>query len=360
VRQPTIRQRKRRGKVTFIYDINGQQFGLGTDPEAAKAKFAELLAKQSARQELGAPSPAQPRVQAQSATTVRGVLLAFVEWCKANRADATYKFYKAGIDSFDDWLCSKSKAGLLVADFGPQTVEDWIAAYASLSDNYRHNLIRSVQAAFNWAMKRKEWRRQIGENPLIGLEKPAQTPRDAYVTAEQWAKILETVTDAPFLDLLTVLKETGCRPQEAEQVESKHFDRDGRRWYFPEPVKKLRGKPETRIVHLTDRAFEICQRLALKNPTGPLFRNLKALPWKKNAINCRCKRLRDKLGFNLCVYSIRHTFCTDALTRGVDPLTVAKLMGHKDATMVMKVYNRLNCRQDHLRDALKRATSHVA
>ena len=45
MRQPKIRQRKRRGKVTFICDIGGQQFGLGTDAEQAKARFADLLAK---------------------------------------------------------------------------------------------------------------------------------------------------------------------------------------------------------------------------------------------------------------------------------------------------------------------------
>ena len=374
MQQPKICQRKRRGRVTFYCELGGKQFGLGTDPEKAKVLFADLLARHHGREEVIAPlQPAKAASPEKPALTVQSVLLAFLEWSKKNHAEATFKFYHRGIAgepesakprkgkarsfvSFHEYLAANDLAGLLVADFGPEHVEGWLKDhFAETSDNYRHNLIRSIQAAFNWAMGRKDLRRQIGEHPLIGLKKPAQTPREAYVTDAQWKTITENVK-GEFLDFLTILKETGCRPQEAREVEAKHFDRTGRRWYFPKPVKKLRGKPEPRIVHLTDRAFEICQRLALKRPSGPLFVNEDSEPWKKNAINCRCKRLRDKLGFNLQVYSLRHTFCTDALKRGVDPLTVAKLMGHKNATMVMEVYNNLGECQDHLREALRKAT----
>jgi hypothetical protein len=62
MRLPTIRTRKRNGKTNYICDIGGKQFGLGTDPVQAKARFAELLAKQGARAELTAQveAPASP------------------------------------------------------------------------------------------------------------------------------------------------------------------------------------------------------------------------------------------------------------------------------------------------------------
>ncbi len=161
--------------------------------------------------------------------------------------------------------------------------------------------------------------------------------------------------EGDFLDLLVVLKESGARPQELRLAEAKHFDREGRRLYFPKPIKKVRGEQRERIIRLEGRAFEIVQRLALKYPNGPLFRNERRNAWTKNALNWRCKRLREKLGFRICPYALRHTFCTDALTRGVDPLTVAELMGHRDGQMVMRVYQKISKRDDHLRDALKRA-----
>ena len=125
-------------------------------------------------------------------------MLAFLDWCKRNRAAGTHRFYKQHIDQFDDYLTAEKLTDLLVADFGPQHVEDWIESkYASTSDTYRHNLIRCVQAPFAWAMNRKDLRRQIGEHPLIGLEKPAQQPSDVYVTEAQWAKIVAELKAGP-------------------------------------------------------------------------------------------------------------------------------------------------------------------
>jgi integrase len=212
------------------------------------------------------------------------------------------------------------------------------AKYADCSDTYKHNLIRAIQAPFNWALERKELKKQIGENPLAGLEKPAQTARDVYATEDQWRQIIAGVKDECFRDFLEICHETGCRPIEARMVTAENFDRENRQWYFADPPKKLRGKKRPRIVRLNDRAFEICQRLALKHPSGPLLRNADRQPWKKNALNCRRKRLREKLGFYFTPYATRHSFVTDALKRGADPVSVAELLGQKDTKMIMEVY----------------------
>src|SRR5262249_51876429 len=93
MRQPTIRERKRGNKVTYICDIDGKQFGLGNDPEAAKVRFAELLAKQGARQEL----TAQIEVPATSALTVRAVLSQFLDWSERHHAPNTIRFNRQPI-----------------------------------------------------------------------------------------------------------------------------------------------------------------------------------------------------------------------------------------------------------------------
>ena len=53
------------------------------------------------------------------------------------------------------------------------------------------------------------------------------------------------------------------------------------------PVLESKGKKEKRVVLLTDRAFEICQRLALKNPEGPMFRTSAGKPWTRRALSFR-------------------------------------------------------------------------
>jgi integrase len=53
--------------------------------------------------------------------------------------------------------------------------------------------------------------------------------------------------------------------------------------------------------------------------------------------------------------TFRHSWCTRAPERGVDAVAVAALMGHRDTTMISRVYAHLMQRRDHLRDAVRRA-----
>src|SRR5262249_1115923 len=71
-----------------------------------------------------------------------------------------------------------------------------------------------------------------------------------------------------------------------------------------------------------------------------------SVPWTKSALCLKCNRLAESLGFEFTAYALRHTFCTDRLIAGVDPLTVAKLMGNSPE-MVMRVYNSLGKCQNH-------------
>ena len=58
---------------------------------------------------------------------------------------------------------------------------------------------------------------------------------------------------------------------------------------------------------------------------------------------------------NYSLYALRHSWATHALERGVDPLTVAILMGHRDPSMLAKVYQHLSLNPEHLRSQLEKA-----
>ena len=179
-----------------------------------------------------------------------------------------------------------------------------------------------------------------------------------YLDPKQWDKLVAAVANCQdggrLLDIITIMKETGCRPLEARTVEKRHFDQGGKCWVFPADESK--GKKVSRVVLLNDKAFAICQRLALKHPEGPLFRNSKGRRWTRQTLGYRLYRMGRKLGFRCCAYSIRHTFATDALCNHVDIQTVATLMGHSDLKMVSRIYQHLRKRSDYLREGLRKAT----
>ncbi len=156
---------------------------------------------------------------------------------------------------------------------------------------------------------------------------------------EQWDKLVAMVAKSRdggcLLDVITVMKETGCRPQEVRRVEARHFNREDRCWDIP--FAESKGKKEKRVVLLTDKAFEICQRLALKYPDGPLFRTSAGKPWTRRALSFRLYCLSKKLGFRgLPLRDSAHA-SQRMPSFGVSILqTIATFMGHVDLGMLSR------------------------
>jgi site-specific recombinase XerD len=65
--------------------------------------------------------------------------------------------------------------------------------------------------------------------------------------------------------------------------------------------------------------------------------------------------LSEKIGFAVCPYSIRHTFATQSIINGVDVVTIAALMGHKDLEMLNRIYQHVQKNKPYLKEALRKA-----
>jgi len=108
------------------------------------------------------------------------------------------------------------------------------------------------------------------------------------------------------------------------------------------------------VVILTPAMVELTRRLMVTHPSGPLFRDRRGEPWNRNSIRCRFRRVRRHLGLggDVVAYLYRHAVCTDLLESGVGLAQTAELLGHKGTEMVMRHYNKLKKRRQHLRDEL--------
>jgi len=328
----------------WYVEINRRQIALGPDKEPAWARYHEIMAS---RAPIG-----------QDAKAVE-ILNAYLDHHKLNSSSQTYQFYRRPVVSFIKFVGARLK----VSELKAHHVTDWInrehrykidakgkRTDQPTSDTYRHNLMRVVKSAFNWAADEE----LIDRVPFRKLRKPRCQSRDAYLTPEQWESLQAAIEPGPFQDAIITLRETGCRPQELRQVEARHFNEAERCWIFPREESK--GQRDSRVVLLTAKAFEVSQRLATQYKDGPLFRNVDGKPWRKDALALRCRRLSIKLGFPITAYAIRHTFATDAIVRGVDLETIATLMGHVDLKMLHRIYQHIKKRSDHLRAGLSKAT----
>jgi integrase len=340
---------------TWYVQIGNKQHNLGPDEQAAKEKYHVLM--------LG-------RQPVTDETTVCTVLYLFLEWCKKNNAASSHEQYRHYIQSFAKSIGDQ----LTVQELTPQHVTDWVEnEYGDKSDNTQRNAIRSIQRALNWAVEEKK----LKSSPIAKMRKPAYVPRDTIISPEQWTELVTALAardgGQAFLELITLMRQTGCRPLEARTAEAKHLDKKNRCLVFEREKSKGYNKhakqiAEQRVIPLTDEMFAMCERLALKYPEGPLLRNGIGTPWTSHSIHRWCQRLDQsryekpsptRVSFRLTVYSIRHTWATEALERGVDPVTVATIMGHKDLNMLMKVYQHLKKKQKYLREALMQANGQI-
>lgn len=352
---------------SWYVQLGKKQHRLGRDEKPGKAPPAAIVDKY---RDILAGRLDVSTVDSEGLQVIE-LLRRFLEWTKANKEGSTYAFYKRHVLSF----AAHVGESLTVPKLRPYHVTRWMdACYPKkkdgkgAGDNYRRAAIRSIQRAFSWAKKEG----YIEANILAGYEKPAYTPRDAILTPEQWSLLTAALekrgaSGRAFLDFLMLMRQTGCRPQEARTAEARHFDAKSRCLIFERKESKGHGgktTTERRVVPLTDVAFELCKRLSKLHQDGPLLRNSEGNPWKPYAIKEWFKRLdgtryksgQDKrIPFRTSAYVIRHTWATEALERGVDAVTVANIMGHKDVTTLMKVYQHLKKKQEYLREALMRA-----
>ena len=146
-----------------------------------------------------------------------------------------------------------------------------------------------------------------------------------------------------------------ARPQELLALEARHVDLVVGRLVFPQTEAK--GKKRIRVVYLNDTAAAIVRRLTAKYPEGKLLRNEDGVAWTRHAVSCRFLRLKKHTGRKLCLYNFRHSFCHRGLKAGVDPITLANLMGHVDTAMIARVYSNLAQDPEYLLKSLRRATA---
>lgn len=326
----------RRSRGLWYVQLRGRQLNLGPDQDAAFARYHELMAQ---------PPEATPPPRSQDAVVI--ILDRFLDWCKSNRAPRTYEWYLQRCQSFAESISTD----LSVEDLKPFHVQEWIDAKVGWAPGMKRGAVIAVQRAFNWAAKCGYLQR----SPIAHVEKPLAGKRETVITPAVYQTILKLCGKSAFRDLVTLAWETGSRPQELLALEARHVDLHGERLVFPQ--KESKGKKEVRIVHLTPKAMRIVRRLLSVNANGKLLRNEDGEPWTRFAVNCRFCRLRQKIGIKFCLYNFRHSFCHRGLINGVDPVTLANLMGHRDASMVAKVYSHLALDQQFLKESMRRATA---
>lgn len=376
----------------WYVQVGKKQTRLSPDRDEAFRLYHELMGRGPE------DSPSPPAVSSFDSPFVVEVLDRFLDWCERTNARRTYEYYRENIRRF----AKRIPRELTVEGLKPFHVTNALADFPGWGNNTKHDFIASVKRALNWAADEE----LIERNPLARIKKPAREAREMAVSPEEYARVIETVEEPRFRDLIEMAWETGGRVQELRLLEARFVDLAAGRIVLP--PSKAKGKKHHRVIYLTDRSREIVARLVRDWPAGALLRNSEGNAWTKDAINCAFCRLQLALGRRAMkelgidgdvpgrfkagdtppeqierarakhaarvkkarkeseslarehgtkyhLGAFRKGYTTEALKNGGDTVTVAHLLGHADASMVSRVYAKVQQDPKFMAEAARRA-----
>ena len=163
--------------------------------------------------------------------------------------------------------------------------------------------------------------------------------RDLYLDLHQRRALLRVATGS-VRDLIEAVVLTGARAGELIYATVSQFDPRTRAMTF-------RGKTGERTVPLSPAAVTLFKRLAgNRAPQARLFVRDDGKAWPHSGWDAlvraaaRAATLPAEPGSGTCLYTLRHSFITEALLGGLSTLEVARLVG-TSVTMIEKHYGHL-------------------
>lgn len=324
--------------------VQVREDGKRRQKKLAKGRENEAAARTKYHELMSAPKP-EPPPEPESPDAAVALLDLFLDHCREDLSENSRLWYTHFLTSFSRKIGEK----VLFCELTPDHVLTWIASKKKWSTTTKNCAVRAVRSAVRWLCDKHKL-----TYPLSGLKAPRKKRREVIVSPEKFQEILAVVRDERFRLYLRFLFLTGARPQEASRLQKRHCELPLSRIVYP--PSEAKGSEYPRVIYLNDEAREIVQGLFDKRskPEDFIFLNEDHKPWNKNAVRCRFRRMREKVG-RYCAYHLRHSFATLALQK-LDAITVSVLLGHSDASQTGRTYQHLAKNPEFMLNAAKKAT----
>lgn len=227
-------------------------------------------------------------------------------------------------------------------------LRDWRNALPGSKDSQNRNWA-ALRAALNLAVTNRrvnpaaaqEWRD-------VKQHRNAKRRRTLFLDLKQRRALLKASGGA-LRDLVEAAMHTGARPGELASAKRSQFDARTQTIRFS-------GKTGTRDVPLSPAAVKFFARVAKgKLPTAPLLPGDDGRPWPHSGWDAGVKAAAKeaKLPDGTVLYTLRHSWVTEALRGGMSTLDVARLTG-TSLQMIQQHYGHLVA--DSARERLAQVT----
>lgn len=193
-----------------------------------------------------------------------------------------------------------------------------------------------LRAALNFAVRHRLVRADMAiEWKCVELLATKYGRRTLYLDRGQRRALLDHAS-GPVRDLIEAAMLTGARAGELANARVSHFD-------YRTASMTFVGKTGSRTVPVAPAAVTLFKQLSQdKLPAAFLLTDESGQPWRHSGWDqlVRTAATAAQLPPGTCLYTLRHSFITAALTDGMSPLDVARIVG-TSLRMIDKNYGHL-------------------
>jgi integrase len=259
-------------------------------------------------------------------------------------------------DQIIPYLGTKPLQKLKVAD-----IEAWHTALCTAG--YSTSTIRTIHGILSKALK-DGVRHELLPSNVAALQRPPKVDDDevAIITEEQIAGLLDKLQNMSVMRTRVVIALfCGLRRGELLALQWRDIDFEAKTLRIERALEQSRAgvrikPPKTkagrRVISLPDIAIDALrdyrrERLELhmklgigKLPDdGLVFAHIDGKPLRPSTLSADWWELGRKLGYSgIRWHSLRHTHASMLIASGLDVVSVAKRLGHANATITLKVY----------------------
>jgi len=338
----TLRKKENTYFIDYRVDGRRRRKAVGKSKKMAELALKDFEVK-LARKELGFD---------QKDSTLHKLLFDFQAYCKTNVAPSTQKRYGAILNNFKRFLKTDYPHLEKISHFTPKIFEDYKGFRKG--DGAENRTINAEMVVLRMMFRLAMQWGYSKENPTDGVSKLKITKKVApeFLTEQQCKNLLDKADDW-FRPILFTFLSTGMRKSELENLHWADIDFKRRKIRI---VEKDGWSPKTneREIPINDGMYNVLQdQRKQKKDSKYVFPDEKGKKIFQNRLRKKLMSLTKKCGFPEItkIHSLRHTFASHLVMKGVDLATVKKLMGHSDIDTTM-IYSHLT--EKHVDDAVEK------
>ncbi len=278
-----------------------------------------------------------------SPITLKEFIWEYLKLSSVYHTDKTYGCYKSTFNFFTKFL----SPSILLSDITTSQVENYLLnRYQTISVYAHRKDYINLKAFFNKAIEMN----YLKFNPVSRIKRikiPEKLP--TFFSRDEFSKLLSVIDKEDVKDLVIFAVNTGLRQGELLNLQFRQVNFSNRTIILDNQTHITKSK-RIRSVPLNETAFNIIQKR--NNGRDQNVFTLKESGIKQDWIVHNFKKyvLKAKLNPKLNFHSLRHTFASWLVQKGISIYEVSKLLGHADIKTT-EIYAHL--RSDDLRNAVQ-------